>query len=93
MSVGMYVGLATGLKGDYFVQCLGRFQQDAFSSYPLQGYFVSTTEDTYTYEFHFKAIPTFVEVYDIHGNGIRGTTLDSDSASATRMPQQPLNSS
>lgn len=50
------------------------------------GYFVSTTEDTYAYELHFRSAPSFVEVYDIYGNGIRASmTADpgSQTSSAT----------
>eukprot|EP00939_MAST-03C_sp_MAST-3C-sp1_P000042 g42.t1 len=35
------------------------------------GYFVSTTGDEIDYEFHFRDRPTFVEVLDIYGHGIR----------------------
>ena len=46
------------------------------------GYLVSTTEDTYTYELHFRSAPTFVEVYDIYGNGIRAS-MTADPGSQT----------
>ncbi|CAE7228192.1 unnamed protein product [Symbiodinium natans] len=60
------------------------------------GYFVSTTGDVYTYELHFRSTPTFVEVYDIHGDGIRAdlaTSTTTSTTTATAAELDPENSS
>lgn len=47
------------------------------------GYFVSTTADSISYELHFKAKPSFVELYDVLGSGIRWSAA-ADAGSGAR---------